>query len=181
MAQTINTQNPTKKDPIFLEIKVRGEWAKYRAWVGDYVVDGITANNKEAVKEVVNRMAAAQSDLIDKLKQFVDHVVDNVVATSKTGSYDIGTYMGTYFHLGEYMAVMVKIQRITTPRVNSRWWGMIKVMFKGSDGHKALSKHIVWRYVEFYTDTVPREKLYNVIYFAARMAFNAYWWASKNH
>jgi hypothetical protein len=102
------------------------------------------------------------------------------VVASKSGSSDIGTYMGVVFHLGEYMGIMVKIQRITTPRVNSRWWGMVKVMFKGYDGHKVLSKHKVWRYVEFYDDVVPRDKLYNVIYKTARIAFNAYRWASKN-
>jgi hypothetical protein len=173
-------QNPTQKEPFFVGIKVRGEVAKYKAWVGDYVAHGITAGNKEAVKEVVARMAAAQYDLIDKLKQLAATVVDNVVAASRSNAYDIGTHMGTYFHLGEYMAVMVKIQRVTHPRAASKWWGEIRVMFKGSDGHKALSKHVVGRYVEFYSDIVPRDKLYNVVSEAMRIAFNAYMWAHKN-
>jgi hypothetical protein len=180
MTTQLKSQTPPKKDPVFWEIKVRGEVAKYRAWIGDYVVRGITAGDKDKVREVVNRMAAARNDLIDRLKQLVEAVVDNVVASSKSGAYDIGTYMGTVFHLGEYLGIMVKIQKVTTPRTTSRWWGEIRVVFKGYDGHKALSKHIVGRYVEFYTDTIPREKLYSVIYEAARIVFNAYWWASKN-
>jgi len=173
MATQLKSQIPTKNAPIFWEIKERGEWTKYRAWVGDYVVDGLTAN-KEAAKEVVNRMAAAENDLIDKLKQLVSSVVDNVVAASQSGSADIGVYMGMTFHLGEYMAIKVTIQRVTHIRANTRWWGRVVVMFKGYDGYRVLSRHKVWRYVEFYTDTVPRDKLYNVIYEAARIAFNAY-------
>jgi len=178
MATQLKSQIPTKNTPIFWEIKERGEWAKYRAWVGDYVVDGLTAN-KEAAKEVVDRMAAAENDLIDKLKQFVNHVVDNVVEVSKSSSLDIGVYMGTQFHLAEYMAVKVTLQRVTHPRATSKWWGQIKVMFKGYDGYRVMSKHKVWRYVEFYSDPIPRDKLYNVIYEAARIAFNAYKWSAK--
>ena len=183
VTQTITqkSQTSTKKSPIFWEIKVRGEWAKYRARVGDYVAGGLTENKEESVREVVNRMAAAENDLIDKLKQLVSSVVDNVVAVSQSGASDVGTYMGTTFHLGEYMGIKVTIQRVTHPRASTRWWGRVMVMFKGYDGYRVLSKHKVWRYVEFYNDTIPRDKLYNVIYEAARIAFNAYKWSSKNH
>jgi hypothetical protein len=177
------TQNPTKKEPLFWNIwklKVRGDEVKYKAWVGNYLVCGITRGDREAVKDVLNRMAAAENDLIDKVKQLVDQVVENVVMASKSGSYDIGLFMSTIFHVAEFMGIIVDIKRPFNPRLSSKWWGKIKVVFKGADGHMAFSKHGVVRYVEFYGDVVPRDKLYNVIYEAARIAFNAYFWAFRS-
>jgi hypothetical protein len=178
MASQTTTQNPTKKEPFFVYIKVGEVYTKYRAWVGDYVVRGLTMGNKEAVKSVVGRMAEARADLIDKVKDLVSMVADHVVKASEARIVDIGLAMGTYFHLGEYIMIQVKVQRLNG-HLNERWWGQIRVMFKGADGLKALSKHVVERYVEFYSDKISRDKIYNVLYEAARMAFNAYIWAHK--
>jgi hypothetical protein len=174
MTPNQQTQTPTKKDQLFLKVKVDRDITRYKAWVGNYMVRGWTAGGREAVEEVVTRMAEAKVDLIDKIKSLVTSMANNVVAASESGAVDIGMAMGTFFYLGEYLAVMVKIQRVTHPRASSRWWGQVRITFKGFDGHKALSKHVVERYVEFYTDKVDRNKLYSVLYEAARLAFNAY-------
>jgi hypothetical protein len=84
------------------------------------------------------------------------------------------------FHLGEYISIMVKLERVTHVRAASKWWGEIRAVFSGFDGHKAVSKHMVVRYVEFYSDVVPRDKLYNVVYESARIVFNAYNYAYNN-
>ncbi len=180
MASQIKSQNPTQKQVFFKKVKVVGEIAKYEAFIGDYLVRGITAGSEAAVREVVNRMAAFQYDLIDRVRQLVASVVDNVIAVSKSGVFNVGTYAGVVFHLGEYIGIMVKLERVTHIRAFSKWWGVIKVVFKGFDGHKTLSRHVVVRYVEFYSDMVAHDKLYNVVYEAARIAFNAYKYASKN-
>ena len=174
MTQNQQTQTPMKKGQLFLKVKVDKDITKYKAWVGNYMVRGLTAGGREAVEEVVTRMAEAKVDLIDKIKSLIASVANNVAAISESGAMDIGIVAGTSFHLGEYLAVMVKIQRVTHPRASSRWWGQIRITFKGFDGHKALSKHVVERYVEFYTDKVDKNKLYSVLYETARMAFNAY-------
>ncbi len=173
MATQINSQTPTVNQVFFKKIKVSGEIAKYKAFIGYYLVRGITAGSEAAVREVVNRMAAAQNDLIDKVRQLVASVVDNVIAVSKSGVFNVGTHAGVV-HLGDYIGIMVKLERVTHIRAASKWWGVIKVVFDGYDGHMVRSKHMVVRYVEFYSDNVPRDKLYNVVYEAARIAFNAY-------
>jgi hypothetical protein len=178
MASQIKSQIPTQKQVFFKKVKVAGEIAKYEAFIGEYLVRGITAGSKAAVEEVVNRMAAASHDLIDKVKQLVASVVDNVIAVSKSGVFNVGTHAGVVFYLGEYIGVMVKLERVTHVRAASKWWGEIRAVFKGSDGHKAVSKHVVVRYVEFYSDMVPLDKLYHVVYEAVRIAFNAYRHAS---
>jgi hypothetical protein len=180
MATQTKTQIPTQKPVFFKKVKVVGEIAKYKAFIGDYLVRGITAGSEAAVREVVNCMAAAPHDLIDKVRQLVASVVDNVIAVSKSGVFNVGTYAGVVFHLGEYIGVMVKLERVTHIRAASKWWGEIRVIFKGNDGHKALSKHVVVRYVEFYSDVVSYDKLYNTVYEATRIAFNAYRCTSEN-
>jgi hypothetical protein len=174
MTQNQQIQTLTKKDQLFLKVKVDKDITRYKAWVGNYMVRGWTAGGRDAVEEVVTRMAEAKVDLIDKIKTLVASVANNVATASESGAVDIGMAVGTFFHLGEYLAVMVKIQRVTHPHVSSRWWGQIRITFKGYDGHKALSEHVVQRYVEFYTDKVDKDRLYSVLYETARVAFNAY-------
>lgn len=180
-AQKTQTQTSTKK-PVFLRVKDVKDHTKYKALVDVYTVSGLTAGGREAVEEIVTRMAEAKADLVDKVKSVVATVADNVATASGSGAVDIGMAMGVYFHLGEYMVIAVKIQRITYPRAVSRWWGVVGVSFKGFDGHASLSRHTVKRYVEFYTDKVDRDKLYSILYETARTAFNAYGYVlNKKH
>jgi len=166
----------TKREISFKDIKVRGELAEYKAWIGSYMVRGIT--KAEGVKSVLTRMSETRAELIDKLERIVVSVVENVAAGMETGAMDVGVYMGTYFQLGEYLGVAVKIQRVTHPRVYNRWWGVVRSVFRGYDGLIVNSRHAVKRYVEF-PDNVDRAKLYDVICQTARIAYNAYGWAHR--
>jgi len=179
MASQINSQIPQEKEPFFIELKVGKDQTKYRAWVGHYVVRGITRGDKEAVKAVVRRMAEAKVDLIEQLKDMIAMVSENVARASETHMVDIGVVMGTYFHLGEYMGVMVRLERLNGA-AGGRWWGQVRVMFKGADGNRALSKHVIERYVEFYSNAVSYDKIYGVLYDMARIVFNAYIWAHRH-
>ncbi len=178
MATQINSQT-TEKEPFFVELKVGKELTKYRAWVGRYVVQGVTSGPKDKVKAVVRRMAQARAEPHDNVKALVEAVTDYVVSAFESGAKDVAVAMGNYFHLGEYMRIAVKIERIYRA-YGAELWGMVRVMFKGFDGLKALSKHVVWRYVEFYPpNKVDRNELYNILLEAATIAFNAYGWADK--
>jgi len=164
---------PARREPVILKIKVGADAAKYKALVSDYFAYGVTAGSKEAVSDVLARMSAARADLTDSLKHMIASVADNVVAASESGAMDVGVAVGTLYS-GEHFAVMVKVHRVTHPRATSKWWGVVYAMFKGFDGHKTQSRHIVRRHVEFYTDKIDRDKLYRVLYEAARIVFNAY-------
>jgi hypothetical protein len=179
MNSQINSQIPKEKEPFFIELKVGEEQSKYRAWVGNYVVHGITAGEKEAVKAVVRRIAEAKVDLIEQLKDMIAMVSEHVARASETHMVDIGVVMGTFFHLGEYMGVMVKLERLNGA-AGGRWWGRVRVMFKGADGNRALAKHVIERYVEFYSNVVDYNKIYGILYDMARRVFNAYIWAHRN-
>jgi hypothetical protein len=163
---------PSKKELLILKMKADADNTTYEALVNDYVVHGSTAGGEEAVRDVLARMSAAQADLTDDLKRIVASAADVAVAASESGALDISVTMGT-FHLGEYLAVAVEIHRVTHPRATSKWWGVVRAVFKGFDGRRAQSEHVVERTVEFYTDKVDRDRLYRVLYGATRMAFNA--------
>jgi hypothetical protein len=178
MASQINSQIPQKKELFFIELKVGKDQSKYRAWVGHYVVRGKSRGDKEAVEAVVRRIAEAKVDLIDQLKDMIAMVSENVAKASETSMVDIGTVMGTYFHLGEYLGVMVRLERLNGA-AGGRWWGQVRVMFKGADGNMALSRHVIERYVEFYSNTVSYDKIYSILCEMARMVFNAYIWAHR--
>jgi hypothetical protein len=181
MASQLKPQVFPEKEPTFYELKVGKVYTKYRAWIGPYIAKGITMGPEDKVKEVVRRMAHAKAEPLDVIKSLVESVAEYMSTASESGLMDIGVVLGTFFHLGEYMAIMVKLQRLSGPYSHNRVWGEIKVMFKGYDGLKALSKHVVMRYVEFYApNKVDKAQLYNVLYEAARIAYNAYGWAHKN-
>jgi septum formation topological specificity factor MinE len=153
---------------------------RYRALVGDHVVHGVTIGGEPAVMGVVNRMARAEADLLPKLRSMVEAIVDHVVKATEVGVNNVEVAMGAFFHTSEYLEVSVNIRRLAiSPTWDSgRWWGVVKAMFKGEDGHKPLSKHVVEYHFESY-GAVDRDILYSRTYQAARMAYNAYVWANK--
>ena len=174
MASQLKPQIFPEKEPFFIELKVGKELTKYRAWVGPYIVKGITEGPADEVKAVVARMARAEAEPIEDIKSLVAAVADYVAAQSQTGITDITVSMGRYFHLGEKMVVMVKAEYLNRYYGGS-WWTEVKVMFKGDDGLKALSRHVVMRIFESEPPhMIDRDKLYNVLYEAARIAYNAY-------
>jgi hypothetical protein len=155
------TVAPAAKNLVILKIETdTNNTTRYKASIGDYFVYGVTSGGEKSVKDVLARMSAARAELTDELKRVVTSAVNTAVAASESGALDIGVAMGTL--------------RVTHPRATSKWWGVIRAMFKGFDGHKARSTHIVQRYVEFYTDKVDRDKLYRILYEVTQMAFNAY-------
>jgi len=93
--------------------------------VGDFLVYGATAS-EAAVNEVLSRMAEAKADLIPELARLVDAVVDQVVNSVASGATDIVVALGTNFHLGEYLEVGVRIERVfnTYPPLTSRVVGV---------------------------------------------------------
>ena len=161
-----------EKEPVFVDIKVGKELTKYRAWIGHYFVKGITEGSADEVKAVVRRMAEARAEPVEEIKALLEVVADYVATHSQTGLTDIAVKMGRHFHFGEKMVVMVKAEYLNRYYGGS-WWVEVRVMFKGDDGLKALSKHIVSRIVEFGV-AIDRDRLYNMLYEAARIAFNAY-------
>jgi len=168
-----------EKEPFFIELKVGKELTKYRAWVGPHIVKGITKGPADKVKAVVARMARAEAEPIEDIKSLVAAVADYVAAQSQSGNTDITVKMGRYFHFGEKMVVMVRAEYLNRYYGGS-WWVEIRAMFKGDDGLKALSRHVVMRFVESEPPhMIDRDKLYNVLYEAARIAYNAYRGAEK--
>ena len=163
-----------EKEPFFVDLKVGKDLTKYKAWVGTYVVEGVTSGPKDKVKAVVRRMAQARAVPHDNVKALVEAVTNQVMAAIESGSKEVGVVMGNYFHLGEYMRIVVKIERIYRPH-GTELWGMVRVMFRGDDGLKALARHVVWRYIDFYPNSkVNRDMLYEVLLEAATIAYNAY-------
>jgi hypothetical protein len=180
MATQTKPQIFPEKEPFFIELKVGKELTKYRAWVGPHVVWGITSGPADKVKAVVARMARAEAEPIEDIKSLVASVADYVAAQSLTGITDITVKMGRYFHFGEKMVVMVRAQYLNR-YFGGSWWAEVRVAFKGDDGLKALSRHMVMRFVEFEPPhIIDRDKLYNVLYEAARIAYNAYRRAEKH-
>jgi hypothetical protein len=180
MAIQTNPQVFPEKEPFFIELKVGKELTKYRAWVGPHVVWGITEGPADKVKAVVARMARAEAEPVDDIKSLVASVADYVAAQSQTGIVDIAVKMARYFHFGEKMVVMVRAQYLNR-YYGGQWWVEIRVMFKGDDGLKALSRHMVMRFVELEPPhIIDRDKLYNVLLRAARIAYNAYRRAEKH-
>jgi len=98
-----------EKEPFFVDLKVGKDLTKYKAWVGTYVVEGVTSGPKDKVKAVVRRMAQARAEPHDNVKALVEAVTNQVMAAIETGSKEVGVVMGNYFHLGEYMRIVVKI------------------------------------------------------------------------
>jgi hypothetical protein len=169
-----------EKEPFFIELKVGKELTKYRAWVGPHVVWGITSGPADKVKAVVARMARAEAEPIEDIKSLVAAVADYVSAQSQTGIVDIAVKMARYFHFGEKMVVMVRAQYLNRD-YGGQWWAEIRVVFKGDDGLKSLSKHMVMRYMDFEPPhIIDRDKLYNTLLQAARIAYNAYRRAEKH-
>jgi hypothetical protein len=175
-AGTVAVAPPAEKEPQILtrilKVKADADSVTYEALVNSYFVRGTTAGGEEAVRDVLARMGAARADLPDDLRRIVASAADTAAAASESGALDIDVVMKT-LSLGEHIAVMVELHRVTHPRAASKWWGMVRAVFKGFDGHTAQSEHVVQRAVEFYTDKVDRDKLYRVLYEVARMAFNA--------
>jgi len=179
MATQTKPQVFPEKEPVFVDIKTSKGLTKYRAWVGPYIVHGITEGPVDKVKAVVARMARSEAELIEDIKSLVASVADYVAAQSQSGITDIVVSMGRYFHFGEKMVVMVRAEYLNRYYGGS-WWVEIRVMFKGDDGLKALSRHMVMRFVEPEPPhMIDRDKLYNVLYEAARIAYNAYRGAEK--
>ncbi len=180
MASQIKSLNPTEKEPFFVELKVGKELTKYRAWVGSYVVEGVTSGPRDKVKALVRRMAQAEAEPNHNVKALVEAVTDHVMAAIENGAKEVGVVMGNFFLMGEYMRIAVKIERIYRPN-GVELWGMVRVTFRGDDGLKALAKHAVWRYVDFSSDNkVDRDRLYRILLRAATIAFNAYKGAGRH-
>jgi len=169
-----------EKEPFFIELKVGKELTKYRAWVGPHVVWGLTSGPADKVKAVVARMARAEAEPVDDIKSLVASVADYVSAQSQSGNSEITVKIGRYFVYGEKMVVMVRAQYI--PRYyGGSWWVEIRVVFKGHDGLKPLSRHMVMRILESEPPhMIDRDWLYNVLLRAARIAYNAYRGAGKH-
>jgi len=162
----------TERGQVLLKVKTSGEVTRYKALADRYNIHGITVGGKKAVEDVATRMVQAKAEPPDKVKQLAANAATSVVMAAESGAMDVGVLMGTNFGIAEHIMVMVKLQRITHPRVYNKWWGVVRAMFKGYDGHMSSSKHIVERYIEF--PELDRNKLYKTVYEVVRAAFNAY-------
>jgi hypothetical protein len=169
-----------EKEPVFIEIKSTKDRIRYRAWIGHFVARGVTMGSVDRLKEVVARMARAEAEP-KPVKHLVDMATDYVVNASMYGLMDIGVVLGTHFHMGEYLGVMVKLQRLNSPYYSTRVWAEIRAFFKGYDGLMSLARHSVLSYIEFYApNMVDRDKLYRTIYQAVRIVYNAYGFAGRD-
>jgi hypothetical protein len=177
--QTNTTQVFPQNQPIFIDVRTKGSLVKYRAWVGPHIVRGLTKGPVEKAKEVVARIARATEDVPDVVRELVHNVTDYIVENSHLT--EVAVMLSTFFLFGEYIAIRVRLQRLNGPISNGRVWLHVTVLFKGDDGLKALSRHVVERFFELYApNQVDRDQVYNVIYTAARIAFNAYKGAGKH-
>jgi len=179
MATQTKPQVFPEKEPVFVDMKTSKELTKYRAWVGPHVVRGITSGSPDMVKEVVTRMARAEAEPPYVVKSLVASVADYVAAQSQTGNTEVSVKLARHFYFGEKMVVMVRAQYLNR-YYGGAWWAEIRVVFVGDDGLKALSRHMVMRFIEFEPPhVIDRDKLYNVLMRAVRIAYNAYRGAEK--
>jgi hypothetical protein len=130
---------------------------------------------RKAVELLLERVSESPREPVDILKELADHVVNHVTsAINKSGMIETGVFMATHFHVVEYMGVAVKISRLYRPH-GITLWAEIRVLFKGYDGNMVNSKHVVTRFVEFYSpDKIDRNELYKAVYGAIRVAYNLY-------